>query len=134
VAQALAEFATIGIVQRRVLEHHADRAAHLQHALDSRVVNAQAEGVLAFQRGSSSDEAFKLLRQYARHTNARIHDAAERPCTSVSLHLIHSQRYCCAGQAKASSTPASDQSTSAAVDRDSNSAALPFVFGFGLVA
>ena len=38
ISQALAEFATIGIVQRRALQHHADRAAQLQHALDSRVV------------------------------------------------------------------------------------------------
>jgi GAF domain-containing protein len=78
VAQALAEFATIGIVQRRALQHHADRAAQLQHALDSRVVIEQAKGVLAFQRSISIDEAFKLLRQYARNTGARIHDVAER--------------------------------------------------------
>jgi GAF domain-containing protein len=78
VAQALAEFATIGIVQRRALQYHADRAAQLQHALDSRIVIEQAKGVLAFQRSVSIDEAFKLLRQYARNTNARIRDVAER--------------------------------------------------------
>ena len=78
IAQALAEFATIGIVQRRALRHHADRAAQLQYALDSRVVIEQAKGVLAYQRSVSIDEAFKLLRQHARNTGARIHDVAER--------------------------------------------------------
>lgn len=78
VAQALAEFATIGIVQRRALRDHADRAAQLQHALDSRVVIEQAKGVLAFQRSVSIDEAFRLIRQHARNSGARIHDVAER--------------------------------------------------------
>jgi GAF domain-containing protein len=78
VAQALAEFATIGIVQRRALQDHADRAAQLQHALDSRVVIEQAKGVLSFQRGISIDEAFRLLRHHARSTGSRIRDVAER--------------------------------------------------------
>jgi hypothetical protein len=78
VAQALAQFATIGIVQRRSLQHHADRAAQLQHALDSRVLIEQAKGALAFQRSVSIDDAFKLLRDHARRTGTRIRDVAEQ--------------------------------------------------------
>jgi GAF domain-containing protein len=78
VAQALAQFATIGIVQRRTLQEHADRAAQLQHALDSRVLIEQAKGALAYQRSVSIDEAFKLLRQHARSTGSRIRDVAEQ--------------------------------------------------------
>jgi hypothetical protein len=81
VAQALAQFATIGIVQRRALQDHADRAAQLQHALDSRVLIEQAKGALAYQRSVSIDEAFKLMRQYARRTNNRIRDVAEQVVT-----------------------------------------------------
>jgi hypothetical protein len=78
VAQALTEFATIGIVQRRSLQQHVDRAAQLQHALDSRVLIEQAKGALAFQRSVSIDEAFKLLREHARRTGTRIRDVAEQ--------------------------------------------------------
>lgn len=78
VAQALADFATIGIVQHRALRAHADRAAQLQHALDSRIVIEQAKGALSYQRGVSIDEAFRLLRQQARSANIRLHDVAEQ--------------------------------------------------------
>lgn len=78
VAQALSDFATIGLVQHRALRERADRAAHLQHALDSRVVIEQAKGAVAFQRGVSIDEAFKILRQHARSINARLHDVAQQ--------------------------------------------------------
>ncbi|WP_309102782.1 GAF and ANTAR domain-containing protein [Microbacterium sp.] len=77
VAQALAEFATIGIVQHRALRASADRAAQLQHALDSRVVIEQAKGALAFRRSVSIDEAFRMLRQHARDAGLRLHDVAE---------------------------------------------------------
>jgi hypothetical protein len=78
VAQALTQFATIGIIQRRALADHADRASQLQHALDSRVVIEQAKGALAFQRNVPIDEAFTLLRGHARSTGTRLHDVAEQ--------------------------------------------------------
>jgi GAF domain-containing protein len=81
VAQALAEFATIGIVQRRALQEHADRAAQLQHALDSRVLIEQAKGALSYQRGVTIDHAFTILRDHARRTQSRIRDVAEQIVT-----------------------------------------------------
>lgn len=81
VAQALAAFATIGIVQSRALRDQADRAAQLQHALDSRVVIEQAKGALSVQRNVSIDEAFGILRRHARAVGARLHDIAEQVVT-----------------------------------------------------
>jgi GAF domain-containing protein len=78
ITQALAQFATIGIVQRRALRQHAERAEQLQHALDSRVLIEQAKGALAYQRGVSIDEAFTLLREHARRHGARIRDIADQ--------------------------------------------------------
>ncbi len=78
VAQALAQFATAGIVVRRERQSHADRAAQLQHVLDGRVVIEQAKGVLAFRHSVSVDRAFALLRRYAREADARIRDVAEQ--------------------------------------------------------
>lgn len=78
VAQALAQFATIGIVQRRRLQHNADRSAQLQHALDARVVIEQAKGVLAFEHGVSIDQAFALLRTHAQARDSHIREVAEQ--------------------------------------------------------
>ena len=81
VAQALAQAATIGIVQRRALKQRADRFVQLQNALDSRVLLEQAKGALAYRRGVSIDEAFKLLREHARRTGARLRDVADEVVT-----------------------------------------------------
>ncbi|WP_176697092.1 GAF and ANTAR domain-containing protein [Microbacterium sp. 3J1] len=78
VSQALAEFATIGIVQHRALREHRSRAEQLQHALDSRVIIEQAKGALSFQRNVTIDEAFALMRRHARSAGARLHDIAEQ--------------------------------------------------------
>lgn len=78
VAQALGEFATIGLVQHRTLGAHADRTAQLQHALDSRIVIEQAKGALSFQRSVSIDDAFTILRRHARSVGGRLHDVAQQ--------------------------------------------------------
>ena len=48
----------------------------LQHALDSRVVIEQAKGYVACLRHVGPDEAFTLLRRYARSHNTDIHSVA----------------------------------------------------------
>lgn len=75
-ARALADVATIGVLQARVL--HASRAVaeQLQEALDSRVVIEQAKGVLAGSAGLGVDEAFRAIRAYARRTNTPIRTVA----------------------------------------------------------
>jgi hypothetical protein len=74
--QALADMATITILQERALRESEKVAAQLQLALVSRVVIEQAKGVLAERGSVNLDEAFKLLRTYARNNNLRLQDLA----------------------------------------------------------
>lgn len=64
-AQALADVATIGILQERAVRENVDLNERLEHALNSRVLIEQAKGVLANFGNISMDEAFKLIRSYA---------------------------------------------------------------------
>lgn len=72
VAQALADVATIGILQHRVAEEARLLNEQLEGALDSRVTIEQAKGILAGHSGQDPDTAFDALRQYARSRNERL--------------------------------------------------------------
>jgi len=78
VAQALADVATIGILQERTLRESAVVQQQLQGALDTRVVIEQAKGVVAQVRGVSTDEAFVLIRRHARENRLKLADVAAR--------------------------------------------------------
>jgi transcriptional regulator with GAF, ATPase, and Fis domain len=65
-AQALADIATIGILQYRASQENAELTRSLQGALNSRVVIEQAKGVLAENADLTMDDAFVALRRYAR--------------------------------------------------------------------
>ena len=71
IVQALADVATIGLMQERAIRRTELLAEQLQTALNSRIVVEQAKGALAQLRGVSVDEAFRLLRVHARSTNAQ---------------------------------------------------------------
>jgi GAF domain-containing protein len=71
-AQALADIATISILQQRLVEESELAQAQLQRALDSRVVIEQAKGYLAQMRDIDMDEAFARIRSHARSTQTRI--------------------------------------------------------------
>lgn len=74
--QALADVATIALIQDRTAADAAAVNAQLQHALDSRVVLEQAKGVLAYSGELDMPAAFHLLRRYARTHNLKIADVA----------------------------------------------------------
>lgn len=78
VAQALAAVATISILQERVTREGQLIEEQLHRALDSRIMIEQAKGVIASSLSMSMDDAFGLLRKYARDANLTIRSVAER--------------------------------------------------------
>ena len=77
VGQALADVATIGLLQERSARRGETLSEQLQGALNSRVVIEQAKGKLAERLGLDMDQAFTLLRSYARNRNLRLSDLAQ---------------------------------------------------------
>lgn len=76
--QALSIAATISIVQFQTIQHQNVLTAQLQHALDSRVLIEQAKGVISQRRGISMNDAFALLRSYARGRNQNLRDVSDQ--------------------------------------------------------
>jgi transcriptional regulator with GAF, ATPase, and Fis domain len=74
--QALADVATIGLLQARAIRRRETLAEQLQTALNSRVVVEQAKGVIAERRHLDMDQSFNLLRGSARSGNRRLSDLA----------------------------------------------------------
>jgi GAF domain-containing protein len=75
-AQALADVATIALLQHRAALDAQVLNEQLNHALNSRIVIEQAKGVLAERTGSDMEQAFKRLRNHARNHNLRLADIA----------------------------------------------------------
>ena len=79
-ARALVDVATIGILQERAIHQQEVVAAQLQVALNSRVMIEQAKGILAERLQTTPDDAFIILRRYARDHN--------RPLTQLAADVI----------------------------------------------
>ena len=76
IARAMAQVATIALIQERAIRERSLLAEQLQTALRSRVVIEQAKGMLAEHLSVTVDEAFQLLNRYARDHNSRLTDIA----------------------------------------------------------
>ena len=74
--QALADVATIAILQHRTIRESEQLAEQLQAALNSRIVIEQAKGALAERAHVDVDVAFTMLRRFARQSRARLSDVA----------------------------------------------------------
>jgi GAF domain-containing protein len=76
IAQALADTATITILQDRLARDRNLLTEQLQFALDSRVVLEQAKGALANEFDVDTAAAFEMLRERARSSRRRLADVA----------------------------------------------------------
>lgn len=92
VAQALADVATIGILQERSIRETGVVVEQLRHALDSRIVIEQAKGVLSATAGIDVDAAFSVMRRHARRSNLSLQavaaDVADRRLDLVEEDLV----------------------------------------------
>ncbi|MCI3931835.1 GAF and ANTAR domain-containing protein [Streptomyces sp. AN091965] len=66
IGQSLADIVATALLREDELRRSHTLAGQLQHALTSRLVIEQAKGILAASRALTMDEAFALLRGYAR--------------------------------------------------------------------
>ena len=76
--QALADVASVALVQDRAAVDRDEVNTQLQTALTSRVVIEQAKGILAQQGGLDMPDAFRVLRRYARDHDVGLSDLAQR--------------------------------------------------------
>lgn len=67
VAQALADIATIGLLQERIIRDKTVLTEQLQSALNTRILIEQAKGVVAERTGLSMAQAFTAMRSHARN-------------------------------------------------------------------
>jgi GAF domain-containing protein len=77
VAQGLADVATIGLLHERAAHDQVILSEQLQAALHSRILIEQAKGVLSARAGTSVEEAFRLMRRYARRGGKSLTSVAE---------------------------------------------------------
>lgn len=75
-AQALADIATIAILQHRAASEAQVLNEQLSLALTSRVIIEQAKGWIAQREGLDMEQAFTRLRRHARNHNLRLADLA----------------------------------------------------------
>lgn len=92
-AQALADVASIAIVQDQAIRDSAVREGHLQRALTSRIAIEQAKGMIAERSNLDMNEAFTRLRAYARRNNLKLTSLAESLVAGViAVDAVASQR------------------------------------------
>jgi hypothetical protein len=84
-AQAMADAAGIALAREQEIRDSRLRADQLEHALTSRVLVEQAKGVLATRHGIPVDEAFELLRGYARRNRRRMSELAQEVIGGLEL-------------------------------------------------
>jgi hypothetical protein len=82
-AQALADIATIGIIQERAVNSARAITSQLEVALESRIVIEQAKGIVAERGHVSIDTAFTMLRGYARNNNVLLSQTAHDVISGV---------------------------------------------------
>ena len=85
IMQALADVAAIGLLQERAIRRGEVLTEQLQGALNSRIAIEQAKGVVAQAAGTTVDEAFTVIRGYARRHNRKLTDVAHALVTDSAI-------------------------------------------------
>jgi transcriptional regulator with GAF, ATPase, and Fis domain len=89
-ARALADVATIAILQDQATRDAVAREGSLQSALTSRIAIEQAKGMIAERSSIDMDLAFSRLRAYARQTNQRLSAvAADVASGTITVAVIN---------------------------------------------
>ena len=86
IIQALADVATIGMLQERSIRNHEHVTEQLQGALNNRITIEQAKGALARTHAITVDAAFELIRGYARSHHHHLSDVAQAVVTNPEAH------------------------------------------------
>jgi transcriptional regulator with GAF, ATPase, and Fis domain len=89
--QALADVATIAVLQFRAAREAHTVAEQLQGALQTRIVIEQAKGVLAERAEVDMEEAFFRLRRYARSHQRLLADVAEQVVSGTLSSSVFEQ-------------------------------------------
>ena len=76
-AQAMADVATIGILQHRAVATVSTLADQLQHALNSRISVEQAKGMVAEYGDVDMGQAFEAIRAYSRRGRLKMSEVAQ---------------------------------------------------------
>ena len=94
--QALADVATIGILQERTVKQRTDLSVQLEGALNSRIVIEQAKGIVAERLKVDVEAAFRLLREHARSRRLQLSavasDVVSGSLTAAELRPARSDR------------------------------------------
>lgn len=86
IVQALADVATIGLLQERALRRSEVLTEQLQTALNSRIVIEQAKGALAQIHDCTPDAAFVLLRAFCREHQLKLGVVAQAVTTEPDAY------------------------------------------------
>lgn len=78
VVQAMADIATIGILQQRSIKDAHAFSSQLELALESRVLIEQAKGIVSEQGHVDVDEAFERIRGFSRSNNRLLSETARQ--------------------------------------------------------
>ncbi len=82
VLQALADMATIALIQEQAVSRAELLTEQLQAALNSRIVVEQAKGAIARTFDITVEQAFEMIRSHARGSRRRLTDVAHEIVTS----------------------------------------------------
>ena len=85
VAQALADVATIAIIQHQASVDAAVLNTQLSEALNSRIIIEQAKGKVSEASGLDMDRSFQRIRNHARNHNLRLTELARGIAEGTTL-------------------------------------------------